>query len=194
MFQLLLGSRSWRQSLFFLRPPCFLSYGLPQISHPQAYSLSTRGLISRQRNRRKSSSSSSRPMEVRHPFLCWFKWPVVSVMADAEDNVTCVCMLLKPHAKPTVTWEDQQNINKFSNAFQRQGELQALLQNQKVLASACHSLGSCVIHTTCAVDRCRAAASPLEEHTGRHMPTADSPHHAPVCVRCSSFHPAEACG
>lgn len=40
--------------------------------------------------------------------------------------------LLQPNAKPTVTWEDQQNINKFSNAFQRQGELEALIQQQKV--------------------------------------------------------------
>jgi chaperonin cofactor prefoldin len=40
---------------------------------------------------------------------------------------------LQPHTKPTVTWEDQQNINKFSNAFQRQGELEALLQAQKKL-------------------------------------------------------------
>lgn len=40
---------------------------------------------------------------------------------------------MQPHAKPTVTWEDQQNINKFSNAFQRQGELEALLQAQKKL-------------------------------------------------------------
>lgn len=40
---------------------------------------------------------------------------------------------LQPHSKPTVTWEDQQNINKFSNAFQRQGELQGLIQNQKVV-------------------------------------------------------------
>jgi hypothetical protein len=39
----------------------------------------------------------------------------------------------QPHAKPTVTWEDQQNINKFSTAFQRQGELEALLQAQKKL-------------------------------------------------------------
>lgn len=44
-----------------------------------------------------------------------------------------VFLWLQPHSKPTVTWEDQQNINKFSNAFQRQGELQGLIQNQKVV-------------------------------------------------------------
>lgn len=38
---------------------------------------------------------------------------------------------MQPNSKPTVTWEDQQNINKFSNAFQQQGELEALLQAQK---------------------------------------------------------------
>jgi hypothetical protein len=46
-------------------------------------------------------------------------------------DVPC-CPLVQPNAKPTVTWEDQQNINKFSNAFQRQGELEALIKQQKV--------------------------------------------------------------
>lgn len=44
-----------------------------------------------------------------------------------------VCVHTQPHVKPTVTWEDQQNINKFSTAFQQQGELEALLQAQKKL-------------------------------------------------------------
>lgn len=34
--------------------------------------------------------------------------------------------------KPAVTWEDQQNINYFSNIYSNMGELEAQLKEQKV--------------------------------------------------------------
>lgn len=106
-------------------------------------------------------------------------------------------VFLQPHAKPTVTWEDQQNINKFSNAFQRQGELQALLQNQKVQGTAYHRRFGCVnSKCLCGGQTMPWESTPLVTTVAAHALLPLLPQHAYVLpLPCPALsRPAEARG